>query len=108
VAYQQNAEAVERFLKEAYPGIKKEAKKCGVGICQTSYGREEDNHGTESVFQGGKRSLIRPDAQAGYYIGFFQKTIFTIYKVIFMKSLVISKHIEHYFPCLLNQHGFLC
>jgi transposase len=32
VAYQQNAEAVERFLKEEYPGIKKEAKKCGAAI----------------------------------------------------------------------------
>jgi transposase len=32
VAYQQNEEAVEEFLKKTYPGIKKEAKKCGAAV----------------------------------------------------------------------------
>jgi hypothetical protein len=32
VAYQQNEEVVERFLRKEYPGIKKEAKKCGATI----------------------------------------------------------------------------
>jgi transposase len=31
-AYQQNAEAVEQFIKKEYPGIKKEAKKYGATI----------------------------------------------------------------------------
>ena len=32
VAYQQNREAVEKFLREEYPAIKKAAKKCGATI----------------------------------------------------------------------------
>jgi hypothetical protein len=32
VAYQQNEEAVEAFLKKEYPAIKKEAKKCGAAV----------------------------------------------------------------------------
>jgi hypothetical protein len=31
-AYQQNKEAMEKFLKKEYPEIKKEAKRCGGAV----------------------------------------------------------------------------